>query len=100
MQKNQKQYQENVNFVTMKINSMRLLIILCCFPFVLLGQSTLEKSRAFIAKKLFTKAENELVTFVDNNQNENNCLSQSYQHSQTYFEDDMPSLHLHQYNDV
>ncbi|MDA0178520.1 MULTISPECIES: tetratricopeptide repeat protein [Mesoflavibacter] len=69
MQKNQKQYQENVNFVTMKINSMRLLIILCCFPFVLLGQSTLEKSRAFIAKKLFTKAENELVTFVDNNQN-------------------------------
>ena len=48
---------------------MKSFFILCiCFPVFLLGQTSVEKSKAFIAQKLFSKAETELKTFVANNE--------------------------------
>ena len=39
---------------------MRLIIFICCFPLFLMGQTSIEKGKAFIQQKLFSKAEAEL----------------------------------------
>jgi len=39
------------------------------FPILLVAQTSIEKGQAFIDQKQFTKAEKELVTFVNNNAN-------------------------------
>ena len=49
---------------------MRLIIFICCFPLFLMGQTSVEKGKAFIQQKLFSKAEAELKPFVDNNEND------------------------------
>jgi len=54
----------------LKILNMRLIIFICCFPLFLIGQTSVEKGKAFIQQKLFSKAEAELKPFVDNNEND------------------------------
>ena len=49
---------------------MRLIIFICCFPLFLMGQTSIEKGKALIQQKLFSKAEAELKPFVDNNEND------------------------------